>query len=202
MFSFNEYVPRELSDMIFKDLSEKLDSKYLYHNLSHTKRVINSAINIGSNYNLKNENWRLLLTASLLHDYGFIESHIDHEKIGVNLSQKILSAYDYDKKQIESINKLILVTKPMAIPKNNLESIIRDSDLEYLGSSDFKSISERLKEEWIRCKVINNDKEFYKKQLDFLNNHKFYTDFMKDNGNTQKEKNKIYAKNKLEELSK
>ncbi len=202
MFLFNEYVPKKLSERVFKDLSEKLDPNYLYHNLSHTKRVINSAINIGSNYNLRNENWVLLLTASLLHDYGFIESHINHEEIGVRFSQKLLSAYDYDEKQIESINELILVTKPMSIPKNDLESIIRDSDLEYLGSNDFPTISERLKKEWIKCKVVINDKEFYEKQLDFINNHKFFTDFMKNNGNIQKEKNKIYAKKKLEELIK
>ena len=106
------------------------------------------------------------------------------------------------KKKIESINKLILVTKPLAFPKDNLESIMRDSDLEYLGSKDFESISEKLKEEWVKFSIVKSDEEFYKKQLDFLINHKFYTDFMKENGNIQKEKNIIYAKKKLKELSK
>ena len=202
MFLFKNYVPEELSEIVFRDLSSKLDPNYLYHNLSHTKRVIKSALKIGSSYDLNNENWRTLLTASLLHDYGFIESHINHEEIGVKFSSKILLEYDYNEKTIESIKKLILVTKPLAVPKDNLESIIRDSDLEYLGSKDFENISEKLKQEWIKFNVVKNDEEFYNKQLEFLSTHQFYTDFMKENGNIQKEKNRLYAKKKLEELSK
>ena len=202
MFLFKNYVPEELSEIVFRDLSSKLDPNYLYHNLSHTKRVIKSALKIGSSYDLNNENWRILLTASLLHDYGFIESHINHEEIGVKFSSKILLEYDYNEKTIESIKKLILVTKPLAVPKDNLESIIRDSDLEYLGSKDFENISEKLKQEWIKFNVVKNDEEFYNKQLEFLSTHQFYTDFMKENGNIQKEKNTLYAKKKLEELSK
>ena len=202
MFLFNNYVPKKLSERIFRDLSEKLNPNYFYHDLSHTKRVINSALKIGSNYNLKNENLTILLTASLMHDYGFIKSHIDHEEIGVKLSSKILLDYDYSEKKIQLINKLILVTKPLAVPKDNLESIMRDSDLEYIGSKDFESISEKLKEEWIKFSIVKSDEEFYKKQLEFLSNHKFCTDFMKKNGNINKEKNIIYAKKKLEELTK
>ena len=202
MFLFKNYVPEELSEIVFRDLSSKLDPNYLYHNLSHTKRVIKSALKIGSSYDLNNENWVLLLTATLFHDYGFIESHINHEEIGVKLSNKILLEYNYNKKQIESINKLILATKPLTVPKDNLESIIRDSDLEYLGSKDFENISEKLKQEWVKCNVVKNDEEFYNKQLEFLSTHQFYTDFMKENGNEQKEKNIIYAKKKLEDLSK
>ena len=65
-----------------------------------------------------------------------------------------------------------------------------------------EAISEKLKHEWIKCNEINNDEEFYKKQLTFLNDHEFHTDFMKENGDEQKEKNIIYAKKKLEDLSK
>ena len=202
MFLFNNYVPEKLSERIFRDLSEKLNSNYFYHDLSHTKRVINSALKIGRNYHLNNENLTILLTASLMHDYGFIKSHIDHEEIGVKLSSKILLDYDYSEKKIQLINKLILVTKPLAVPKDNLESIMRDSDLEYLGSKDFESISEKLKEEWVKFSIVKSDEEFYKKQLEFLSNHKFCTDFMKKNGNINKEKNIIYAKKKLEELTK
>ena len=63
-------------------------------------------------------------------------------------------------------------------PKNLLESIIRDSDLEYLGSEDFIKISPLLKKEWINCDVVKSDSEFYKIQYKFISNHNFYTDFM------------------------
>ena len=74
--------------MIYDDLSKKLDNKYHYHNLFHTKRVVNSSIKIGSNYDLSHNEWELLLTSSLLHDYAFIDSHIDHEEKGQLLQKK------------------------------------------------------------------------------------------------------------------
>ena len=36
---------------------------------------------------------RCLLTACLLHDYGFIKSHVDHEEIGAELSESILKIW-------------------------------------------------------------------------------------------------------------
>ena len=102
--------------------------------------------------------------------------------------------YGYNKNDINSIQSLILITKVEAKPHNLLESIIRDADLEYLGSGDFEKISEYLKKEWIECGVVKDDTHFYDIQLKFLNIHKFYTDFMQKEGKEWKEKNMTYAK--------
>ena len=59
----NKYVPDALIKLVYDDLSMKLDNKYHYHNLHHTKRVINSAGEIGNHYNLSRDDWRDLLTA-------------------------------------------------------------------------------------------------------------------------------------------
>ena len=98
-----------------------------------------------------------------------------------------------NQEQIKSVKSLILVTKAIAIPNNNLESIIRDSDLEYLGSNNFEIISEKLKEEWIACNVVSSEEEFYKLQLDFLINHQFHTEYMRKKGKELKNKNIRYA---------
>ena len=83
-------MPEALIKLVYDDLSMKLDNKYHYHNLHHTKRVINSAGKIGNHYNLSRDDWRDLLTACLLHDYGFIKSHIDHEETGSKISKELL----------------------------------------------------------------------------------------------------------------
>ena len=165
----NNYIPQKLIDRVYDDLSKKLDNKYHYHNLYHTKRVVNSSIKIGSNYDLSHNEWELLLTSSLLHDYAFIDSHIDHEEKGAVIAKEILPDYGYNKNDINSIQSLILITKVEAKPHNLLESIIRDADLEYLGSGDFEKISEYLKKEWIECGVVKDDTHFYDIQLKFLN---------------------------------
>lgn len=197
MKEIEKHINPELKEKIFDDLSNILDENYSYHNLDHTKRVINAAVEIGSNYDLSDKDWRCLLTACLLHDYGFIESHVEHEKISAKLSSQILPKYNFSETDIEIINSLIIVTKLEETPKNLLESIIRDSDLEYLGSEDFIKISPLLKREWINCNVIKSDSEFYKIQYEFISNHSFYTDFMMKNSLNQKRENIDYAKSMI-----
>ena len=193
MSNLENHINRNLKEKINDNFHKLLDSKYLYHNLHHTERVIKSAIKIGSDYDLNDSEWKVLLTACLLHDYGFIKSHVDHEEIGAELSESILNDYGYSNKEISSVQSLILITKAIAIPNNDLEAIIRDSDLEYLGSNDFEYISEKLKEEWLLCGVVSSESEFYQLQLDFLINHQFHTEFMRKNGKKLKEKNLRYA---------
>ena len=193
MIDLEDIINSKLRDKIHDDFLEKLDRKYLYHNLDHTNRVIKSAKKIGSSYNLSNDDWKILLTACLLHDFGFIKSHINHEETGAEIAGSILIEYGYNQDQINSIKSLILVTKAIAIPNNNLESIIRDSDLEYLGSNDFERISEILKEEWLQCGVVSSEEQFYKIQLDFLINHQFHTEYMRKKGKKLKDKNIRYA---------
>ena len=193
MSNLENHINLNLKEKINDDFLKLLDSKYLYHNLHHTERVIKSAIKIGSDYDLNDSEWKVLLTACLLHDYGFIKSHVDHEEIGAELSESILKDYGYSNEEISSVQSLILITKAIAIPNNDLEAIIRDSDLEYLGSNDFEYISEKLKEEWLLCGVVSSESEFYQLQLDFLINHQFHTEFMRRNGKKLKEKNLRYA---------
>ena len=197
MKEIEKHINPELKEKIFDDLSNILDENYSYHNLDHTKRVISAAVDIGRNYDLSEKDWRCLLTACLLHDYGFIESHVEHEKISAKLSSQILPKYGFSETDIQIINSLIIVTKLEEKPKNLLESIIRDSDLEYLGSEDFIKISPLLKKEWINCKVVKSDSEFYKIQYDFILNHSFYTDFMIENSINQKKVNIDYAKSMI-----
>ncbi len=193
----NNYLPKDLIELVYENLSTELDHKYHYHNLYHTKRVINSAQKIGSHYKLSDDDWRDLLTACLLHDYGFIKSHIEHEEIGSKIAKDILPNYNFTSEHIESISSLILVTKVVSKPANLLQSIIRDADLEYIGSSDFKKISEYLKKEWLACGVVDNEANFYKIQYEFLLKHNFYTAYMQEIGSKQKKENIIYAKSMI-----
>ena len=82
----------------------------------------------------------ILKTAVLFHDMGYINQYENNETIGVEYARKFLPEYGYFKIQIEKISKLILVTKVPQTPKNKLEKIICDADLDYLGREDFINI--------------------------------------------------------------
>ena len=62
------------------------------------------------------------------------EVYKDHEETGVEIAGAILPHFDYTEEQIQKINELIMVTKLPPRPKNLLEQIICDADLDYLGT--------------------------------------------------------------------
>lgn len=173
-FLYN-HVSKGLVEKVFDDLDRKVDKNYFYHNLDHTKRVLEASMDIGGHYKLTDEEWKILLTACLFHDYGFVKTHENHEQIGADLCVGILKDFNYSQTEISSIQSLILITKLTINAKNTLEFIISDSDLEYLGSNDFESLSEKLKKEWLHFGIVKNEKDFYNKQYKFLNTYKFYS---------------------------
>ena len=82
---------------------------------------------------------------------------------------------DFDQYQIATICDLIMATKVPQNPKTLLEKIICDSDLDYLGRDDFFIISRTLYREFIHYKIVNNELEWLKLQINFLSNHTYFT---------------------------
>jgi len=198
-FIYN-HVSKDLVKKVFDDLYRKVDKNYHYHNLDHTKRVLEASIDIGGHYKLNDEEWKILLTACLFHDYGFIKTHENHEQIGADLCADILKDFNYSQTEISSIKSLILITKLTTDPSSTLEFIISDSDLEYLGSNDFEFLSEKLKEEWLHLGIVKSEKDFYNKQYDFLNRYKFYCSFLNDQRRKIIDQNISLAHKKLMKL--
>ena len=90
----------------------------------------------------------LLKTACLFHDAGFITSRVDHEKQRMCTGKKTPARFwIYSQDEIDRICGMIMATKIPQSPKNNLEEIICDADLDYLGRDDFFAIGDSLFEE-------------------------------------------------------
>ena len=189
----------KLVDYVLNNL-KNINSNYLYHNVNHTINVVNYTHKIANESSVSDSNLKILLTAALLHDYGFIQSHINHEEIGAKLSVDILSKFDYNIDNINLIQKLIISTDPIKTAANALEGILKDADLAYLGDDSFALISEELKKEWIHFKVVDNELSFYKAQYNFLYNHEFNTDYMKNKCSDGKQNNLKLALEKLNYL--
>ena len=63
------------------------------------------------------------------------------------MQERILPGYNYTPEQIERICSIIMATRLPPRPADLLEEIICDSDLDYLGRSDFIPVSNTLFEE-------------------------------------------------------
>ncbi|MFP4023544.1 MAG: adenylate/guanylate cyclase domain-containing protein [Thiohalospira sp.] len=175
---WNKYLLRQFTDLqetILDKLEKELPAHLYYHNFKHTIDVINQAELIGYGEGVDDESILLLKTAALFHDAGHIIGYDEHEYNGTQLARKYLPKYKYSDDQIEKICKLIMATKLPPDPKNLLESIMCDSDLDYLGRSDFIPVSNTLYKELKEQNKIGSLNDWNKLQVKFLSNHQFFT---------------------------
>ncbi|OFX47834.1 MAG: hypothetical protein A2X13_07550 [Bacteroidetes bacterium GWC2_33_15] len=174
----NKYLLRQFTDLqeiILDKLEKELPSHLYYHNFKHTIDVINQAELIGYGEGVDDESILLLKTAALLHDAGHIVGYDEHEYNGTQIAREFLPKYKYTPEQIEKICKLIMATKLPPKPENVLESIMCDSDLDYLGRSDFIPVSNTLYKELKEQNKIGTLNDWNKLQVKFLSVHQFFT---------------------------
>ncbi|MCK5822855.1 MAG: hypothetical protein KAG95_02560 [Bacteroidales bacterium] len=166
----------DLENLMLNKFEEELPQNLYYHNLKHTIDVTVQVELIGKKEGVSDEELLLLKTAALFHDSGFMKSYTDHELIGIQIANEILPKFGYSKKHIKTIGDMIFATKIPPKPKNKLEKIICDADLDYLGRVDYIPVSNNLFKELVAHKVIENDiNEWNKKQIKFIEEHQYFT---------------------------
>lgn len=157
-------------------ISEKHTSEFTYHNLQHTLRVAENAYKLGVAQNLGGEELEDLLIAAFFHDTGYYDSTTDHEAVGAAYATTFLQEHQASTERIERIEKLILSTKITTAPSTPLEEILCDADLNYLGASEFFSLVERLRLEWLLTRRKNfTEKAWIQQNIDFFEQHTYYT---------------------------
>jgi uncharacterized protein len=160
---------------ILAKLKKELPKNLTYHSTEHIKDVYGSAELIAGLEGVKGEDLTLLLTAVLFHDSGFLRHQKDHEQVSCEIAMEYLPQYGYTPEQIERICGMIRATKIPQSPTNRLEEIICDSDLDYLGRDDFFKIGNGLYEELCMYGIIDNENDWNKLQVRFLEKHKYFT---------------------------
>ena len=166
---------RAAREYILKRLKDELPEDRTYHSLSHTLDVYAVAVDIAECEGVEGESLQLLKTAALFHDCGFIYNPLHHEERGCELVRENLSQFGYDEEAIASICDLIMATKVPQSPKNKLEEILCDADLDYLGRSDFEQIGGRLFAEFRTDGVVENELDWDELQVKFISQHRYFT---------------------------
>lgn len=166
----------DLQEFILDKLEHELPDNLYYHNVKHTIDVVNQAELIGYGEGVDDKAILLLKTAALFHDAGHTINFDDHEYYGTQLAKQILPRFNYTDQEIEAINTIIMATQMPPEPKTLLEKIICDSDLDYLGRSDFIPVSNTLYKEMKAHNKIDSINEWNKLQVKFLSQHQFFTE--------------------------
>jgi predicted metal-dependent HD superfamily phosphohydrolase len=184
---------------ITKLLEKKLSDKLHYHCIDHVQDVVNAVENLALTEDVTDEGLFLLKSAASYHDAGFIEQYDKNEPIGARLAEEILPKYGYTEENIQIIKELIYVTQIPHKPKNKLEEIICDADLDYLGRDDFHEIADRLRRELREHGKIDSDRKWDEIQVQFLTNHRYFTKTAIATRRPKKLKNLEDIKQRLEE---
>jgi uncharacterized protein len=167
---------KQIQAHVLKKLSEGLPSHLSYHNVNHTLDVQKQAMMIAKEEGIDApEDLLILELSTLYHDVGFIWVYEGHEAKSCEVASAELSGFGYSPSQIEIICSMIMATRIPQSPKNILENIICDADLDYLGRSDFYSIGDGLFKEFLHQGVVHNDEEWNRLQVRFLEGHHYFT---------------------------
>ncbi|MCG8412370.1 MAG: HD domain-containing protein [Bacteroidales bacterium] len=165
----------DVEEFILSKLEEGLPDNLYYHNIKHTIDVVTQVELIGRAEGVSDKDILILKTAALFHDMGHLVNYDSHEEEGIKLARKILPQYQYSEAQIEQICNLIQVTQLPPNPKNLLEEIMCDADLDYLGRTDFVPVSISLYKELADRDKIDSIYEWNKIQFEFIKNHQYFT---------------------------
>jgi len=165
----------DIQEIILDKLEKELPAYLYYHNVKHTVDVVTEVELIGWGEGVSDEEILLLKTAGLFHDAGHTIEYDNHEYHGTQLAREMLPKYGYTSEMIDGICDIIMATKLPPRPKNLLENIICDSDLDYLGRSDFVPVSNTLYKELNEQNKIGTLNEWNKLQVKFISSHQYFT---------------------------
>lgn len=170
-----------LQNFVTNLLQNNLPSHYYYHNVEHTLYVMDKAIEIGLQEKCTEKEIGLLQAAALWHDAGCINTYANHEEEGCNLAKQYLPGFGYSSPETDIVCGMIMATKIPHSPKNKLEEIIVDADLEYLGTDKAASKAALLFKELQYLNPALTETEWIGLQISFLQKHHYFTPFCIEN---------------------
>ena len=184
-------IVEKTEQFVTKILENELDANFLYHNLKHTQRVVKSTKELLNSYDFSSEEYEQILVAAWFHDTGYTKGVDNHEENSCKIAKEFLEAENYDANKIKKISNLIMATKRHHEPKNIFEELIRDADASHFAQKSYWQTTEFLKEELSLLNIANYTNKLWREEniKMFRDEHRFYTDYAKENWAKEKEKN-------------
>lgn len=157
----------------------KVKPEFVFHNLDHTEDVAEACSRMADHYQLKEDDRFILMLAAWFHDTGYsLGNAAGHEEESVRIATDFLIAHNIDESTIQKVTSCIRATKMPQSPVSQIEKILCDADLFHLSTEDFKARNQLLKQEQemvLGHKV--SKKDWKKSNIQFLQNHKYFTDY-------------------------
>ncbi len=169
---------------------ESLPKKFTFHNIHHTREVVNAVEEIGKNIAINEDQLEVSTIAAWFHDTGFSVSYEDHEAHSCRIAEDFLTQEEFETSKIERVKSCIRSTHLREKPETVCEEVLCDADMTHLCHSDYFDQLELLRKEWE--KVLEKkytDYEWHQENLRFLTQQSFYTSYGQSDLENLKRKN-------------
>jgi len=182
---------------VLQKLNEELPNTYIYHNYTHTQRVVKHVIEIIKAEELNEDDAEVLQLAAWFHDIGYIKGGTDHEKHGAKIAAEFLSKEGFSPDKVKVVEDTILSTSMHIEP-------LCDADFSHFASKNYKEVSSLLREEFRQLGVRTyTDMGWIEENINMFNqHHKFFTLYAVEHWQSQKNKNLLSLNKELKKLKK
>jgi len=176
----NTDLTKKAGDFVYELLKTKLPRDIIYHDYNHTLDVVKECKEIAKKAGVNEEEMEIVMVAAWFHDVGYIEAYEGHEEKSAEIAIKFLKENNYPEDKTKLVIGCIRATKYPQSPKNLLEEIVCDADLDHIAKDDYMDKAELLRVEWEKFTNKKfSDLEWIKHEIDFFSHHRFFTKYAK-----------------------
>ncbi|MHB1177404.1 MAG: HD domain-containing protein [Daejeonella sp.] len=173
-------------------LSTEISGDLYFHNIIHTREVVEAITEIGIKEGLTTGELVPLEIAAWFHDAGYCCKYSGHEDESVRIAVAFLSAQAYPKDKINLVVSCIEATRYPQNPGNLHAQILCDADLYHFSCNDYDRHEENLRKEWaIYLDKHYTDQEWVKENCYLLSKHHYFTQYGREVLQVRKEQNII-----------
>ncbi|HMK02728.1 MAG TPA: Pycsar system effector family protein [Ferruginibacter sp.] len=170
--------------------NDNMHPALIFHNLEHTKTVVNRTKEIAGHYYLSEKDMLAVYVAAWFHDTGYLFTDPQHhEEKSVELMKTFMHEKSEDGELVDKIEECVMATRTPHQHENLLQQILCDADTYHLGTKEFKDTNKKVWEEYTQSGTVLSEKEWALKTMELLKAHRYYTKYCKDLLEDRKQKN-------------
>lgn len=185
----NPSITAEAESYIKSFFETRVSPDYKYHDLQHTRLVVEAVQDIAQGYDLTEEELLALQLAAWFHDTGYDQGAEEHEARGARYARAFLAGKGCEEHFMVMVEDYIMATRFPQSPNGLLEQIICDADLSHLGTENYWDRCGRVREELNLTRgELMSDPEWTEFELSFMAKHEYHTEEGRRLYNKRKEK--------------
>jgi predicted metal-dependent HD superfamily phosphohydrolase len=175
----NEQLLSAARNYVTDIFSHRVKPEFVFHNIEHTEDVVEACSYMADYYKMSDDDRFVLMLSAWFHDTGYSKGEAaGHEEESVKIASQFLHQHAVEPMLIQRVSSAIQATRMPQSPISQVEKVLCDADLYHLATEDFKPRNQLLKQEQeslLEHKI--SKKDWRKNNINFLESHKYFTDY-------------------------